>query len=81
MQDPLFELCSVGAASQRSRDRESPGALAVQHVRALLASGATIEEILDEYQGLEREDILACLQFASETLESTSFLPLAPSAK
>jgi uncharacterized protein (DUF433 family) len=29
----------------------------------------TIEEILGEYEGLEREDILACLAFASEALK------------
>jgi uncharacterized protein (DUF433 family) len=40
--------------------------LTVQYILGLLAHGATIEEILQEYEGLTREDILACLQFAKE---------------
>ncbi len=32
----------------------------------LLAGGATIEELLEEYSGLEREDILACIAYAAE---------------
>ena len=35
-------------------------------VLGLLAGGETSEEILSEYPYLEREDILACLQYASE---------------
>ena len=35
--------------------------LTVQYILGLLSSGATVEEILDEYKGLTREDILACL--------------------
>jgi uncharacterized protein (DUF433 family) len=51
--------------------------LTVQFILGLLAHGATIDEILEEYEGLTREDILACLQFAKETLENTDFVPLA----
>lgn len=50
--------------------------LTVDFVLGLLAHGATVEEILDEYQGLEREDIQACLLFASRSLASTEFAPL-----
>lgn len=32
----------------------------------LLAGGATIEELLEEYPGLEREDILACFAYGAE---------------
>jgi len=32
----------------------------------LLASGATIEELLEEYPGIEREDIFACLAYSAE---------------
>jgi uncharacterized protein (DUF433 family) len=51
--------------------------LTVEYILGLLAQGATFEEILDEYQGLVREDILACLMFATKSLESTVFMPLA----
>ncbi len=32
----------------------------------LLASGETIDEILEEYPSIEREDVLACLAYAAE---------------
>jgi uncharacterized protein (DUF433 family) len=35
-----------------------------------------VEEILEEYRILTREDIQACLQFASESLANTTFMPL-----
>lgn len=50
--------------------------LTVQYVLNLLAHGATVDEILQEYKGLTKEDILACLLYASETLGDTTFMPL-----
>ena len=38
--------------------------LTVEHVLNLLAHGATVIEILEEYEGLTQEDIQACLLFA-----------------
>lgn len=32
----------------------------------LLAGGTTIEEVLEEYPGIEREDILACIAYGAE---------------
>jgi uncharacterized protein (DUF433 family) len=37
----------------------------VETILELLSSGMTIEEILADYQDLEREDILAALAFAT----------------
>ncbi|MEM9996785.1 MAG: DUF433 domain-containing protein [Bacteroidota bacterium] len=42
--------------------------LTVDFVIGLLAHGAFVEDMLDEYGGLEREDIQACLQFAQRAL-------------
>ena len=50
--------------------------LTVQYILGLLAHGATIDEILGEYNGLTREDVLACLRFAQGALENTDFVPL-----
>ena len=50
--------------------------LTVEYVLGLLAHGATFDEIMDEYQGITTEDILACLLFATKSLESTAFMPL-----
>ena len=49
--------------------------LTVEYILGLLASGLTIEEVLDEYPGLKKDDVLACLLFASKTLEDSSFVP------
>jgi len=50
--------------------------LTVEYILNLLAHGATMEEILEEYNGLTPEDIQACLLFATRSLENTSFMPL-----
>ena len=54
--------------------------LTVEFILGLLAHGATIAEILEEYDGLTQEDIQACLLFATKSLESTVFMPLAEAA-
>jgi len=51
--------------------------LTVEYILNLLAHGATVEEILKEYDGVAQEDIQACLLFAAQSLESTVFMPLA----
>ena len=37
----------------------------VHQIIAMLANGDTIEELLAEYPTLQREDILACLEYAA----------------
>jgi uncharacterized protein (DUF433 family) len=39
--------------------------LAVEFILGLLAAGQSETEILDNYPGLTREDLLACLAYAS----------------
>ena len=50
--------------------------LTVEYILNLLAHGASISEILEEYDDLEEADIKACLLFASQSLENTTFMPL-----
>ncbi len=50
--------------------------LSVEYILNLLAHGSTVEEIVDEYEGLSPEDIKACLLFASQSLSSAAFMPL-----
>ena len=52
--------------------------LTVEFILNLLGHGATFAEILDEYQAVTQEDILACLLFASHSLKDTDFMPLMP---
>ena len=51
--------------------------LTVEYILNLLAHGATMIEIILEYKGLTQEDIQACNLFATKSLESTTFMPLA----
>lgn len=50
--------------------------LTVEFILNLLAHGSTSQDILDEYDGLVPDDIQACLLFASQSLSSTTFMPL-----
>ena len=51
--------------------------LTVQHIIGLLANEMTEGEIISEYEGLTKEDVRACLLFATKTLEDTTFVPTA----
>jgi uncharacterized protein (DUF433 family) len=51
--------------------------LTVEYILGLLAHGASVAEVLDEYEGLTPEDIQACFLFASRSLQDASFMPLA----
>lgn len=50
--------------------------LTVEYILNLLAHGATVAEILEEYNGLTMEDIQACWLFASRSFKSISFMPV-----
>ena len=41
----------------------------VHQIIGMLANGDTIEELLNEYPSLERDDILACLDYAASLAE------------
>jgi uncharacterized protein (DUF433 family) len=51
--------------------------LAVEFVIGLLAAGWSEGEILANYPGLTRDDILACLAYARDTLSSEKVFPSA----
>lgn len=42
----------------------------VQTILEFLSNGDSVEEILEQYPTLEREDIYACLKFASNLMEN-----------
>jgi uncharacterized protein (DUF433 family) len=50
--------------------------LAVEFVVDLLAQGWSVEQVLDNYPGLTREDVRACLEYASEVLRSERVFPV-----
>ncbi|NEO54908.1 MAG: DUF433 domain-containing protein [Okeania sp. SIO3B5] len=50
----------------------------VEFILELLSSGMTIEEILEDYDDLERDDILATLQFAARLTQVKSIYRIVP---
>ena len=50
--------------------------LAVEFVVEMLAQGWTEGDLLKNYPGLTRDDILACLAYASEILKSERVFPI-----
>jgi len=54
--------------------------LTVQHILNLLAHGETTDDILKEYTELKRDDIQACLLYASATLGDATVMPLEEAA-
>lgn len=54
--------------------------LTVEYILNLMAGGATIDEILEEYEELTKEDIRSCLLFSAKSLASTTFMPLGKAA-
>jgi len=50
--------------------------LTVEYILNLLAHGATVKEIIGEYDGVTHEDVHACLLFASRFLGDATFMPL-----
>ena len=54
--------------------------LSVYFILNLLAHGSSVDKVLNEYDGITLHDIQACLLFASRSLASAAFMPLADSA-
>ena len=48
----------------------------VEMILELLSSGMTIEEILSDYEDLEREDVLAALSFAARLSQVKRLVPV-----
>lgn len=46
---------------------------AVAYILEYLAGGDTVEDLLKEFKGLEKEDILACLAYAAQMANTKDF--------
>ena len=51
--------------------------ISVELILSLLSQGATQEELLDDYPGLEPEDIRACIAYAHAVIVGDSLAPIA----
>ncbi len=49
----------------------------VENMLELLASGMTIDELLEDYPDLEKDDFLACLTYASKLAHVKSIFKIA----
>lgn len=50
--------------------------IAVELVLDLLSSGAGVDDILKDYPHITREDVLACVAFAADTIRSERIYPV-----
>lgn len=53
--------------------------ISVELILDFLASGTTVEELLKDYPHITREDILACVAYAADTLRSERVYPVSSS--
>jgi uncharacterized protein (DUF433 family) len=50
--------------------------IAVEHILGMLAAGSTVEEILEGYPFLEKEDVQACLIFVYRAVAHERVTPI-----
>lgn len=74
--EKLLERISVNPNVMTGKPVIQGTRLTVEFILNLLAHGATAQEIMAEYEGLTKDDIQACILFASKALENTIFMPL-----
>ncbi|HOC66830.1 MAG TPA: DUF433 domain-containing protein [Methanothrix soehngenii] len=75
-EDELLDRISVNPRVMVGKPVIRGTRLTVEYILELLAHGTAIEDILAEYPGLEKDDIFACLLFASKILQDASFIPV-----
>lgn len=74
--DELLDRISVNPRVMVGKPVIRGTRLTVEYILELLAHGTAMDEILEEYPGLVKDDIYACLLFASKTLQDASFIPI-----
>jgi len=74
--DELLKRISVNPKVMLGKPVIHGTRLTVEFILGVLAQGDTIENILAEYPDLVKEDIQACLLFASRSLQDVDFMPL-----
>lgn len=74
--DELLERISLNPGVMMGKPVIKGTRLTVEFILNLMAHGATVAEILEEYKGLTTEDVQACMLFAHESLSRTEFMPL-----
>ena len=65
----MFERISIDSKVCHGEACIKGTRIPVHQIVRMLANGDTIEELLEEYPSLERDDILACLDYAAALAE------------
>ena len=73
---PLLERIACNPKGMVGKPVLKGTRLTVEFILNLLAHVSTVDEIIDEYEGLVPEDIQACLLFAAQSLSRAAFMPL-----
>lgn len=73
-----FERITVDPARMRGLPCVRDTRVTVSAVLGQLAAGRSVEQVLEDYPYLEREDILAALEYAAAAVQERE-LPLIPS--
>jgi len=68
MNDPLLKRITVNPEICHGKPTIRNTRYTVEGIMEYLAGGDTLEDILKEFTDLQREDILACLAFAAQSL-------------
>lgn len=66
MEQGLLERITINPKIYHGKPTIRNKRYAVENILELMASGMTHEEILADYEDLEKEDLLACLLFAAK---------------
>jgi uncharacterized protein (DUF433 family) len=75
MQNELTERITINPKIMFGKPVIKGTRLTVQYILGLLGGGMTISDIINEYDGLAIEDIEACILFAREIIEDSTFIP------
>ena len=54
--------------------------ISVVFVLELITSGMTVDQIVDEYPGLTREDVLAAVDYARQVVDNEDVIPASEAA-
>jgi uncharacterized protein (DUF433 family) len=65
----MFERISVDPKICHGQACVKGTRIPVHEILHMLANGDTIEELLQDYPSLKREDILACIEYAAKLTE------------
>lgn len=77
MQEELINRITIDPAICHGKPTIRGLRYPVDNMLELLASGMTIEELLEDYPDLEKEDFLACLEYAAKLTQIKSIYRIA----